>query len=200
MLTLYHAPNSRSTRIIWLLEELGAPYSIRTVTIRYNDGRGGMPDSTNIHPDKKVPALDHDGGVVTESTAIALYLCELFPEAGLAPGIGHPDRGPFLTWLCWNDNEIGAAVMARMAGRGDEPAVQTMHEHAVRRLEAAFARGPHLLGERFSAADVMVAPLLAFGRKHLPESAAIDGYIARVTSRPAYLRAQAKDAALARAA
>ena len=85
MLTLYHAPRSRSSRIIWLLEELGADYEIRYVEIPRMDG-SGQPDASNPHPDKKVPALVHGDVLVTESAAVCLYLTDLHPDAGIGPG------------------------------------------------------------------------------------------------------------------
>ena len=88
LLTLFHAPRSRSTRIVWLLEELGSPYELRYVTIRYMDNSGAGPDPANPHPDKKVPALLHDGVLVTESAAVATYLGDLMTAAGLAPHLG----------------------------------------------------------------------------------------------------------------
>jgi glutathione S-transferase len=100
MLTLHHAPQSRSSRILWLLEELGADYDIVYTNIPRMDGSGG-PDPANPHPDKKVPALVHDGRLVTESVAIALYLTDLFPKAGMGPAVGGPDRGAYLTWLAY---------------------------------------------------------------------------------------------------
>ena len=199
MLTLFHAPRSRSTRILWLLEELGADYAVRHVGIRYLDGSGAGPDPANRHPDKKVPALDHDGTIVSESTAIAIYLCDLLPGAGLAPAVGEPGRGAFLTWLCWADNELGAAVMQRVTGRTDSGG-QAGYEAAVRRLTDALAGGPYLMGERFTAVDVMIAPFLGFARAHLPASAAIDAYLVRVAERPAHARAKARDPVPARAA
>ncbi|MCI1143565.1 glutathione S-transferase [Sphingomonas sp. WKB10] len=78
-------PRSRSSRIIWLLEELGAPFQLRHVTIRYMDGSGDGPDPANPHPDKKVPALLDNDALVTESAAVATYLADLLPMAGLAP-------------------------------------------------------------------------------------------------------------------
>src|SRR5262245_16832534 len=98
MLTLHHAPRTRSSRIVWLLEELEAPYQIQYTTIARADGSGG-PDAANPHPDKKVPALVHDGALITESAAIILYLTDLFPEAGLGPRVGDRQRGPYLSWL-----------------------------------------------------------------------------------------------------
>lgn len=192
MLELFHAPYSRSSRIVWLLEELGADYAIRYVTIRYMDGHGAGPDPANVHPDKKVPALVHDGALVTESTAVALYLCDLHPGAGLAPAVGEPGRGAFLTWLCWADNELGAALMSRFSGSAD-PRGQETYDAAVRRLAEALARGPYLMGERFTAADVMVGALVRFARAQLPASEAIDAYVARIFARPALARAQAKE-------
>jgi glutathione S-transferase len=100
MLTLHHAPQSRSSRIVWLLEELGAPYQLKITDIPRMDG-SGAPDPTNPHPDKKVPALVDDGVLVTESIAIVQYLIDKFPAAGLGPAIGDPLRGPYLTWLAY---------------------------------------------------------------------------------------------------
>ena len=82
MLTLIHRPMTRSGSIVWLLEEIGAPYQTRVVTTRTADGKGAF-DPNNPHPHGKVPALIHDGEVVFESAAIALYLVDLFPEAKL---------------------------------------------------------------------------------------------------------------------
>eukprot|EP01035_Chromulina_nebulosa_P012360 gene12360-16474_t len=92
MITLYHAPQSRSSRIIWLLEELGAPYRIEQVSIfRPMTGAGG-PDEVNPHPDKQVPAIMQGDEVVAESIAILLYLTDAFPAAGLGPLAGEPGR------------------------------------------------------------------------------------------------------------
>ncbi|WP_404713857.1 glutathione S-transferase N-terminal domain-containing protein [Sphingomonas sp. MMS24-J13] len=79
MITLYHAPRSRSSRIIWLLEELGVPYEIRPVSIFRPMTGEGEGDLANPHPDKRVPAIDHDGEIVAELVAIVLYLSEAFP-------------------------------------------------------------------------------------------------------------------------
>src|SRR6188474_3682695 len=100
MLTLYHAPQSRSSRIIWLLEELGADYQLVITDIPRQDG-SGAPDPRNPHPDQKVPALVHDGVLLTESIAILQYLADAFPQARLAPPIGDRARGPYLTWLAY---------------------------------------------------------------------------------------------------
>lgn len=93
MLTLFHAPRSRSTRFIWLLEELGAPYAIRKVDIYRAVSQSGARDPANPHPHGQVPALSDDGTLITESSAIALYLTDKFPDAGLGPVVGDPLRG-----------------------------------------------------------------------------------------------------------
>lgn len=197
MLTLYHAPRSRSSRIVWLLEELGVGYELRYVSIRYADGSGDGPDPANPHPDAKVPALLHDDALVTESSAVALYLAECFPEAGLAISPGHPDRGAFVTWLAWIECEFGPAGFQKMqAGDAAAPA----WDAAMQRLTDALARGPYLVGERFTAADVVMGGSLGWVRHLLPDDPAIHAYVARVTGRAAFGRAQAIDAAPARAA
>ena len=94
MLTLYHAPQTRSSRIVWLLEELEEPYELKVVGIPRMDGSGGR-DPANPHPEGKVPALLHDGQVITERGAIILHLTSLFPDSGMAPKIGTPDWGVF---------------------------------------------------------------------------------------------------------
>ena len=92
MLKLYHAPRSRSSRFIWLLEELGEPYQIEVVSIRRGDGSGKL-DALDPHPHGKVPALVHDDTTVFESIAVALYLTDAFPAMGLGPRIGDSTRG-----------------------------------------------------------------------------------------------------------
>ena len=100
MITLYHRPKTRSSRFLFLLEELGAPYRIQIVTTRNRDGTGA-PDPANPHPHGKVPAISDDGVVVFESPAIALYLTDKFPQSGLGPLVGDPQRGPYLSWLAY---------------------------------------------------------------------------------------------------
>jgi glutathione S-transferase len=117
MLTLYHSPKSRSSRFIWLLEELGARYQVEYVTIARQDGSDG-PDSRNPHPDKKVPALIHDGVLVTESAAIAPYLTDLYPKAGIGPQVGDPTRGPYLAWLAYYAGVIEPVLVTKFSGVG----------------------------------------------------------------------------------
>ena len=197
MLTLFHAPQSRSSRFIWLLEELGADYEIRYVEIPRLDGTGG-PDPSNPHPDKKVPALTHAGALVTESAAIALYLTDLHPEAGLGPVVGAPGRAAYLTWLVYYAGVIEPVVTIEVAKLGDN-AVFARTFRGVKeindRVRDALDRGSYLLGEAFSAADVLVGSLGQFARDMLPAGDPVDAWLARLQARPALARALARDGA-----
>lgn len=194
MITLYHAPQSRSSRIIWLLEELGAPYRIEQVSIFRPMTGTGAPDPSNPHPDKQVPAVVRGDDLVAESIAIVLYLIDAFPAAGLGPTVGEPGRGAYLTWVAWYAAAMEPAMFAAM---GDElaasPLKQRSYDAVVRRLEGALARGPYMMGETFSAVDLLVASAINFARRVFPESATLDAYVARCTTRPAALRAAALD-------
>lgn len=196
MLTLYHAPRSRSSRIIWLLEELGADYEIRYVDIPRMDGSGG-PDPSNPHPDKKVPALVHDDALVTESAAICLYLTDLHPQAKTGPAIGDPERGAYLSWLAYYAGVIEPVAVFEFAGLGGNEflvrsfrGIKEMNE----RVRVALEANPYLLGESFSAADVLLASLGQWARHMLPAGDPVDAYLARLNARPALARAMTKDA------
>jgi glutathione S-transferase len=197
MITLYHRPKTRSSRFIWLLEELGAPYQLHEVTLRTREG--GAPDPANPHPHGKVPAISDDGEIVWESPAIALYLTDKYPTAGIGPAIGDAKRGAYLSWLVYYGSAFEPALMSKFmnvavpvgtAGWVElEPTVETV----VKTLSA----GPYLLGGNFSAADVLYATTFAmFGAMPImPKSPVIDAYVQRCLERPAYVRAQAKEAA-----
>lgn len=196
MLTLYHAPRSRSSRIIWLLEELGAEYTLAISDISRMDGTGA-PDAANPHPDKKVPALVDDGVLITESIAIVQYLTDKFPAAGLAPRIGDARRGPYLTWLAYYAGVIEPIVNLEFVGLADNPGLQrTFRDRAAmdRRILAGLEPGPYLLGDAFSGADILIASLGQFMRTMLPAGPRVDAYLARCNARPALARALAKDA------
>jgi glutathione S-transferase len=196
LLTLYHAPRSRSSRIIWLLEELGADYEIRYVDIPRLDG-SGRPDASNPHPDKKVPALAHAGVLVTESAAICLYLTDLHPGAGIGPRVGDAKRGPYLSWLAYYAGVMEPVVTIEFVGLGNHEGLartfrgrKEMHQRIVDGLQA----GPFLLGESFSAADVLLGSMGQWARDMLPAGDLVDAYLARLNARPALARAFAKDA------
>ena len=193
MLTLYHAPQSRSSRIVWLLEEIGAPYQIEKMNIPRRDGSGAS-DPRNPHPDKKVPAIVHDGVLVTESAAICLYLADAFPEARVGPRIGEPLRADFVTWLAYYAGVIEPVMAAKASGATDkDPVQEAAYVAVVERIRLALERGPFVLGDSFSAADVLVTSVLQWGRQLMPVSQVFDAYVARMSERGALQRALEKD-------
>lgn len=193
MLTLYHSPRSRSSRFLWLLEELGAPYDVTYVTIRHGDT--GQADPKNIHPEGKVPLLVHDGKLIMESGAICLYLTDLFPEAGIGPAVGDAQRADYLFWLFNCSTDLEPVIVARLMGQGDSPMQKRAYDQLIARLSKALNAGDYLLGDSFSAADIMVGSNMAIFRQHFPKDAVFDRYLERLAARPAYRRGAAKDAA-----
>ncbi|HXS26895.1 MAG TPA: glutathione S-transferase family protein [Steroidobacteraceae bacterium] len=196
MITLYHRPKSRSSRFIFLLEELEAPYEIKIVSTRNRDGTGAV-DPGNPHPLGKVPAISDDGATVFESAAIALYLTDRFPKNGLGPRVGDRERGAYLTLLAYYTGVLEPAFLSKFMnwqvprGTAGWVAVEEAMPVIVQRL----SEGPYLLGERFSAADILYATTFALFSQGsmMPSSPVITEYTKRVTTRPAYERAQKRD-------
>ncbi|OBZ93960.1 glutathione S-transferase [Pararhizobium polonicum] len=194
MLTLIHAPRSRSSRIIWLLEELGAEYDIRYVSIRRRDGSGG-PDDDNPHPHKQVPALLHNGALVTESAAVVQYLVELYPGSELGRPVGHPERGAYLSWLAYYAGVIEPAGSAFLSGvAASNPALLKTYDDMCMHVIGTLTKQPYLLGSTISAVDLLLVSGLAWMRKLLPDSTVVDHYVQSVTARPALARAREIDA------
>ena len=198
MLTLIHAPNSRSTRILMLIDEMGIwdKIEIRQVDIVYRDG-AGHTDAGNPHPEGKVPALIHDGTLITESGAIMLYLTALFPDAGLAPKPGNPRRGEYLTWLFWYQGVMEPVMMAEVLGIRHPGLVRTFRGMAeiAARLHKALEQGPWLCGD-YSAADMICASAFTFMPHLMPQDDLIKDWVARYQARPALATAKAYDAGL----
>lgn len=199
MLKFYHAPWSRSSNVLWLIEELGVDYLLEHVDIRQ---QGGAPESyRTIQPNKKVPAIEHDGVVITERAAITAYLCDAFPQAGLAPEIGERDRGPYLSWLVYADAVFDPVVAAHAQKWEYKPISFSFgtYDDMVANVERRLSVSTYIAGERFTAADVQMAGNIAYvtSQKWLPEKKVFADYLARTTTRPAALRAQERDRALA---
>ena len=197
MITLFHRPRTRSTRFIFLLEELGAPYQIKLVTIRSRDGTGAI-DPANPHPHGKVPAISDEGEIVFESPAIALYLTDKYPANGLGPLTGEPGRGAYLSWLSYYTGVLEPAFMSKFMNtvvpRGTAGWVPL--EEAIAAIEKQLnLGGPYMLGDAFSAVDVLYGAMFAmFGQSPLmPKEPVIEEYARRIVTRPAFARAQALD-------
>ena len=193
MLKLYHSPQSRSSRFIWLLEEIGQPYEIEYVTIQRGDGSGGR-DPKNPHPQGKVPALEHDGRLVVESGAITLYLTDAFPQAKLAPQVGDPDRGAYLGWLFFYCSEVESGMILKFLGV-DSPMMPRIYDPMFQHFEGRLKASPYIAGDHFTAADVLFGSAVQWGTEMLPKSEVLSAYLARLTERPAYKRAQEKETA-----
>ena len=198
MVTLYHLPKSRSSRFVWLLEEIGEPYEVKLVTPRRRED-GSLekdPDYRRIHPHGKVPAIVHDGVTVFESAAIALYLGDAFPRANVGVAIGDPRRGPYLTWLAYYAGVLEPAFVGKALGftTTNSTTGWAPTDDILAYVSATLERGPFLLGEQFSTADVLFGSTFALfkGSPLLPHDDAIAAYIDRVSQRPAYHRATAK--------
>jgi len=174
--TFFHAPQSRSGGTRALLEELGADYDLHALNFKTGEQRKSA--YLAINPMGKVPAIRHGDALITEQPAVFMYLADLYPEAKLAPPIGDPLRGPYLRWLVFYGSCFEPALMKTLTDQ----------------LE----KGPYLLGDTFSAADVLWGSALNWTTmfKLVPELPVIRAYIDRVITRPAMQRAAEKDAEL----
>jgi glutathione S-transferase len=199
-ITFYHSPNTRSSGTLLLLEELGAPYELKLLNMKAGEHR--QPPYLAVNPMGKVPAIVHRGATVTEQVAIVIYLADLFPGAGLAPALNDPLRGPYLRWLVFYAASFEPAVVDR--ARKIEQGSAAMlpygdYDTMLKTLTAQLEKGPWLLGERFTAADVIWGSGLGWTTmfKLVPELPEIKSYLARFAARPAVSRAKSKDAGLA---
>ena len=200
--TLFHAPNSRSGAARILLAELGAPYDLHVLNLKKNEQRA--PAYLAVNPMGKVPAIRHGDALVTEQPAVFIYLADLFPQAGLAPVLGDPLRGPYLRWLAFYGSSFEPAITDLAMKREPTPPMMCPYggfDTMLATLTAQLRAGPYLLGERFSAADVLWGISLGWATmfKLVPELPEIMTYIDRVSSRPAARRAVEADALLAAA-
>jgi glutathione S-transferase len=196
-LTLYHAAPSRSSVTRWMLEEIGEPYEIKL--LRLSEGDQQKPDYLAINPMGKVPTLQHGDVVITESAAICTYLADAFPQARLNVPIGDPRRGIYLKWLFFGPGCLEPAVIDRAAPRKEEPRRAMLgygdFDTVMNVLAKAVEKGPWLMGEQFTAADVVIGANIRWGMifKLLPERKEFLDYSARIAARPAAQRAEAKD-------
>ncbi len=197
MITLYHAPRSRSSRIIWLLEELGCTYNIELVSIQRQDGTGTPPPESYaaINPLKKVPAVKVFDEIVTESAAICLYLTDSHQKKAIGPLPGHNNRAEYVRWLFFYAAAVEPAAVARFSGWDkDKPTGFGSLDVIEKVISDQIEKTPYLLGDEFSAADILYGSTLQYFKGTLfPARKHYDDYVARLTARPAYVRAQARD-------
>ena len=193
---LFWCHRTRAARVVWMLEETGLEYQQVTVDIRDPDAKRD-PAFALASPMGKVPALE-DGEVrMADSAAICLYLADRYPACGLAPAVDDPRRGIYLYWMVFSPGVMEPALGEKFmgtqpnrlsAGWGDFAAM-------IEVLEAGLSNGPWLLGDTFSAADVMVGSGVQFMHTFnvLPDSPPLQAYMERCLARPAFQAAMALD-------
>jgi glutathione S-transferase len=194
-LVLYSNPMSRGRVARWMLEEVGAAY--RVEILDYGTTMKA-PAYLAINPMGKVPALVHNGKVVTENAAICAYLADAFPQAGLAPKPS--ERADYYRWLFFAAGPLEYAVSNRAVGLEVPPERERMMGYgtckaALDTLEYAVTRMPYIAGDRFTAADLYVGSHLGFGMQFgtIEKRPAFEAYYAKIKDRPALQRAAALD-------
>ncbi len=193
---LYYAPRTRASGVLTLLEELDVPYELRVLNFQLGEQR--KPAYLAVNPLGKVPAIVHHGALVTELGAIFIYLADAFPQKRLAPAIGDALRGPYLRWLVFYGSAFEPAIVDRSMNRAPAPPSRSPYgdfDGVMALINMQLAQGPYLLGERFTAADILWGAALRWtvGFGLVPESAHISAYVERVTARPCFARVAQTD-------
>ena len=200
-MTLYHASPSRSSIVLWMLEEVGEPYDIKLLELSKGDQL--KPDYLAVNPLGKVPALKYDNQVITEVAAICTFLADEFPHAKLNMPVGDPRRGVYLKWLFFVPSVVEPAASDKMFPRKEAPRAAAIGYRDIDTVldivAQAVAPGPFLMGEQFTAADVVIGSLLRWGMMFgfVPKRTEFVEYAGRLAARPAAKRAEAKDKELA---
>ncbi len=197
---LYFAPQTRAVRPRWLLEELGVPYEI--VPIDLTKGEHKKPEYMKIHPHGAVPALVDGDLALFESAAICMYLADKYPEKKLAPAVGTPARGLYYQWMIYTMATLEPpvaqiffnTVMLPEAERSAAAVEKAKAQFAdvARVLSNALATRPYILGEQFSAADVLIGGTIGWAAMMglLTEHPTLQAYAKRLSERPAFQRAR----------
>lgn len=199
---LHHHPRTRSSRVLWLLEELGVPHEIALVDLPGGEQR--KPEYRRVHPHGVVPALEMDGEVLIESAAICMYLADRYADAKLAPPVGDPQRRKYYEWMVYvpaTADPVCETVTlhtmllpeAQRLPQLVEQARATWSTKIEPHYAAALSRSRFVLGDAFTAADVLVGSSLLWARMIglLSADPDVARYLADVTSRPAFAKAHA---------
>lgn len=190
-ITLYHSPASRAFTAYWMLEELGVPFKVQTVDIR--KGEQKSPEYLKLNPSGKVPTVTDGKVVVSENPAIGIYLADRYGYGTLAPKIEEADRGAYLKWMVYATAVVDPVVSLH-AQKIDVPGFGVSfgaYDDMIGVLTRSLKGHKYLLGDRFSAADVVLGGTIstALYNKTLPPEPALVDYNARLTHRAAYHRA-----------
>jgi len=193
-LIFYHNPQSRGRIVRWMLEELGQPYE--TEVIAYDRMKG--PDYLAVHPLGKVPAIKHNGHVVTECAAICAYLADVFPQAGLGPRAD--EKADYYRWLFYAAGPLEAAVSNQAMGWQVPAERERMFgygnfDKAIAAVDEMLSLRDYVCGGRFTAADVYLGSQIMFPMQFgmLPERDSFVRYRERLQGREAYRRANEID-------
>jgi glutathione S-transferase len=190
-ITLYHSPASRAFTAYWMLEEIGVPFDVKTVDIRKGEQKADW--YLKLNPAGKVPTLTDGEVVVSENPAIAIYLADRYSLGQLAPRLDESARGPYLKWMVYATAVVDP-VAALHRQDIDLPGFSMSfgaYDDMVRVLAGAVRDREYLLGERFSAADVVLGGAISYllHNQVLPEEPSLIDYNGRITAREAYHRA-----------
>ncbi len=197
-LILYTNPMSRGRIVRWALEEIGEPYEARNIAY---GPEMKTPEFIAINPMGKIPVLDHDGAIITETPAIIAYLADAFPAAQLAPPPGSPARAAYYRWLFYAAGPVEAAMTNKALG-AEVPAEKSgfvgygSHPMVVDALEQLVAKAsPYLLGAAFSALDIYLGSQIGFGLRfgNLESRPGFADYLGRIMARPSCRRAARLD-------
>ena len=198
-LVLYHAPNTRSAGARILLEELGVPYRLHVLNMKANEQLG--PAFLAVNPMGKVPALVHQGVLITEQAAVYLYLADMFPQAGLAPAVNDVMRGAYLRWMVFYGSCFEPALIDQAMKREPGPPSATPYgdaETTIATISDHLEKGPYILGDRMTAVDILWGTSLQWVTrfKLMTPTPAVQAYIDRMAARPSFARIRDEDAAL----
>lgn len=190
---LYYCPRTRAETAMWMNEELGGVCDVKIVNLKTGDQK--KPDFLKINQMGKLPALVHDGVAVTESEAICAYLADAFPQKGFAPASNDPKRGAYYRWMFFAPSCVEPMMLDRLSNTKRENAVSAGHgteADVLASLKSALASGPYLLGDKITAADIVLASTLNFAMMFgaIDKQEPFVAYVDRMTSRPAYKKAQ----------
>ncbi len=198
--TLFYSPHTRSAGSLMLLEEMGRPYALHVLNMKAGEQR--QPAYLAVNPMGKVPAVKHGDAVITEQVAVFLYLADLFPEAGLAPALDDPQRGTYLRWMVFYASCFEPAVVDLSMKREPAPPSRSpygTYDQVIDAITDQLRKGPYILGDRFSAADILWGMALSWttGFKLVPERPEIMDYVKRISGRPAFAKVREMDAKFA---
>jgi glutathione S-transferase len=186
-ITLFHTPQTRSSGALALLEELHAPYKLHPLNMKAGEQR--QSPYLAINPMGKVPAILHGDALITEQVAIGIYLGDLFPEAGITPMVGDALRGPYLRWYVFYAACFEPALVDKAMKREPGPVAMCPYgdyNSTVNTLVTQLSKGPWLLGEKFTCADVLWGSALTWmtGFGLIEAVAPIKAYVDRWNTRP----------------